>query len=220
MSGRRMTPDEVVAVFARELGGGVRGTRIAERREGAKKHPSYTIWIDLDREALKPAIRTLIDIHFPHLSVISGTDIGTAVELNYHFSIYYGTKGGEYMVTLTVALPKDDLRVPTIADLIPGAVFSEREKQEMLGVEVVGIPDGRRLFLPEEFPEGVYPWRKDGTGIPDAMVKDLWAVGRPANRPARPVVAREVQGEVQAAEKEEAKVTGRAPSTEEAERHE
>ena len=31
----------------------------------------------------------------------------------------------------------------------------------MLGVVVEGIPDGRRLFLPEDFPKGVYPWRRD-----------------------------------------------------------
>ncbi|MDN7025866.1 NADH-quinone oxidoreductase subunit C [Methanoculleus sp. FWC-SCC1] len=215
-----LTPEEVVAVFAKKFGKGILESRITERCEGVGKRPSYDIWLDIDRDTLHPAVRELIAIHFPHLGVISGTDIGDAVELNYHFSIYYGTKHGEYMVTLTVALPKSDLRVATIADLIPGAVFSEREKQEMLGVEVVGIPDGRRLFLPEEFPEGVYPWRKDETGIRDGMVKDLWAVGRPANRPARPAIPPEEEGVVQAAEVAEAKVTAREPAPAEEERHE
>jgi membrane-bound hydrogenase subunit beta len=215
MSPARLSPEEVVDALTREFGTGVAGTRITERREGAKKHPNYNIWIDLDRDLLKPTLQRLIDIHYPHLAVISGTDIGDAIELNYHLSIYYGTRHGEYVVTLTVTLPKDDLRVPTISDLIPGAVFSE-----MLGIEVVGSPDGRRLFLPDEFPEGIYPWRKDETGVPQSMIKDLWAVGRPENRPARPVLAKDEQGAVQSAEKEEAKVTGRAPSPEEAERHE
>ncbi len=217
---RILSPDEVVAVFSRKFGSGVRESRVTERREGSAKNPSYDIWLDLDRDLLHAAVEELMLLHFPHLAVISGTDIGDVIEMNYHFSIYYGTKHGEYMVTLTVALPKDDLRVPTIADLIPGAVFSEREKQEMLGVEVVGIPDGRRLFLPEEFPEGVYPWRKDETGIRNEMVKDLWAVGRPANRPARPEIPPEEQGEVQAAEVAEAKVTAREPAPSEEERHE
>ncbi len=215
-----LTPEEVVAVFAKKFGKGILESRITQRREGIGKRPSYDIWFDIDRDLLHDAVEELIAIHFPHLGVISGTDIGDAVELNYHFSIYYGTKHAEYMVTLTAALPKSDLRVATIADLIPGAVFSEREKQEMLGVEVVGIPDGRRLFLPEEFPEGVYPWRKDETGVPNSMVKDLWAVGRPANRPARPATPPEEEGVVQAAEKEEAKVTAREPAPSEEERHE
>jgi membrane-bound hydrogenase subunit beta len=70
---------------------------------------------------------------------------------------------------------------------MPGATFTEREKQEMLGIEVVGIPDPRRLFLPDDFPEGVYPWRKDEKGIPDSMIKNLWEVKRPRDRPAPPL---------------------------------
>jgi membrane-bound hydrogenase subunit beta len=38
-----------------------------------------------------------------------------------------------------------------------------------LGVEVVDIPDGRRLFLPDDFPDGVYPWRTDETGPQDML---------------------------------------------------
>jgi membrane-bound hydrogenase subunit beta len=38
----------------------------------------------------------------------------------------------------------------------------------MIGVIVDGIPDGRRIFLPDDFPEEVYPWRKDEKGIPIA----------------------------------------------------
>ena len=98
----------------------------------------------------------------------------------YHFYVYWGIPHEEILVTLAVALDKTDLKVPTITGIIPGALTSEREKQEMLGIEVVDIPDGRRLFLPEDFPAGVYPWRKDETGIPPDMVKDLWATGRDA----------------------------------------
>ena len=100
------------------------------------------------------------------------------MDLTYHFYIYWGIPHEEILVTLTVSLDKTDLKVPTITGIIPGALTSEREKQEMLGIEVVGIPDGRRLFLPEDFPQGVYPWRKDATGIPADMVKELWATGR------------------------------------------
>ena len=88
-----------------------------------------------------------------------------------------------------VPVTKTDLKVPTITGIIPGALTSEREKQEMLGIEVVGIPDGRRMFLPDDFPQGVYPWRNDETGIPDGMIKELWATGRdtvPAPEPPPP----------------------------------
>jgi membrane-bound hydrogenase subunit beta len=100
------------------------------------------------------------------------------VELLYHFFVYNSVPNGEISVTLRVPVPKTDLTVDTIADLIPGAVFSEREKQEFFGVKVVGIPDDRRLFIPLDFPEGRYPWRKDETGIPEEMVNKLFLSGR------------------------------------------
>jgi membrane-bound hydrogenase subunit beta len=42
----------------------------------------------------------------------------------------------------------------------------------MMGITVTGIPDDRRLFIPEDFPKGVYPWRRDETG-PEKMLKVL-----------------------------------------------
>ena len=148
---------------------------------------AYNIWLRVDRELFRPAIQHLIEIRFPHLAVIAGNDLGSEIELLYIFSVFYGQKFGEYMVTIGVRLPKSDLSIPTITDLIPGALFSEREKQEFFGITVTGIPDGRRLFLPDDFPKGVYPWRKDETGIPPEMIKNLWEVDRPKDRPAPPV---------------------------------
>jgi membrane-bound hydrogenase subunit beta len=185
------TPEEIAAMFAEKFGGGIGEVAIKEWSEGVKKTPIRSLWIRVNRDSFKDAVRCLVDIDYPHLGVISGADIGDEVELLYHMFIYFGERGQEINVTLAVSLPKDDLRIPTISDIIPGAVYSEREKQEMLGIEVVDIPDKRRLFLPPDFPEGVYPWRKDETGLREDMIKNLWAVGRPTNRPAPPVAPKE-----------------------------
>ncbi len=192
MTGPILSPEKVMEKFTATFGSGIKEACIRERRMGKKKNPHYTIWIDLDRELLKPAIQTLIDIRYPHLSVIGANDLGDSIRLLYIFSLQHGEVKSEYMVTLAVTLPKSDLTIPTISDLIPGAVFGEREKQEFLGVKVVGIPDNRHLFLPDDFPDGVYPWRKDETGIPDTMIKDLWRSKRPADRPAPPAGEKEL----------------------------
>ncbi|MDI9632638.1 MAG: NADH-quinone oxidoreductase subunit C [Methanolinea sp.] len=186
MSERTLAPEELVEHLRSRLGAAIRSVSIRRRVQGKKKVPHATIWIDIGRESLKPAVEALREIQFPHLSVIAGADTGDAVRLCYIFSVQYGHPKGECMVTFAVDLPKTDLTVPTISDLVPGAVFSEREKQEFLGVRVVGIPDGRRLFLPEDFPEGIYPWRKDETGVPAGMVRELWRLRRPEGRPAPP----------------------------------
>ncbi|OPZ44692.1 MAG: Membrane-bound hydrogenase subunit beta [Euryarchaeota archaeon ADurb.BinA087] len=182
-----LTPQEIIDSYRATFGDGLVDAKITERGEGTKKVRGYNIWLRLRRDLFRPAIQKLIEIRFPHLAVIAGNDLGSEIELLYIFSVFYGQKFGEYMVTIGVRLPKSDLTIPTITDLIPGALFSEREKQEFFGVTVTGIPDGRRLFLPEDFPQGVYPWRKDETGIPPEMVKNLWEVGRPKDRPAPPV---------------------------------
>ena len=182
-----LTPQQIIDRFSARFGNGLSEAKVTERGEGTRKVKAYNLWFRIDREQLRPAIEELIAIRFPHLAVIAGNDLGTDIELLYIFSVFYGQKFGEYMVTIAIRLPKSDLTVPTITDLIPGALFSEREKQEFFGVTVTGIPDGRRLFLPEDFPQGVYPWRKDETGIPPEMVKNLWEVGRPKDRPAPPV---------------------------------
>jgi len=182
-----LAPHQVIDLYRTKFGEGLLDARVTERGEGTKKTMSYNIWLRVRRDLLRPAIQHLIGIRFPHLAVIAGNDLGEEIELLYIFSVFYGEKFGEYMVTIGVALPKSDLTVPTITDLIPGALFSEREKQEFFGVSVTDIPDGRRLFLPEDFPQGVYPWRKDETGITPDMIKDLWAIDRPTDRPAPPV---------------------------------
>jgi membrane-bound hydrogenase subunit beta len=182
-----LSPREIIDLYKTEFGGGILDARITERGEGTKKTKSHDIWLRVERALLRPAIKKLIEIRFPHFAVIAGNDLGEEIELLYIFSVFYGTKFGEYMVTIGVKLPKTDLTVPTITNLIPGALLSEREKQEFFGITVTDIPDGRRLFLPDDFPQGVYPWRKDDTGIKLEMVRELWTIGRPKDRPVPPV---------------------------------
>ncbi|MCQ1537729.1 NADH-quinone oxidoreductase subunit C [Methanocalculus taiwanensis] len=186
-----LTPQELIDRFTTAFGKSISDQRIQIRAEGVKKIQNSNIWMTITRDILKPAISMLKEISYPHLSVISGWDVGEELRMQYIFSIYFGERHGEYMVIFTVPLTKDDLVLPTISDLIPGALFTEREKQEMFGVTIQDIPDGRRLFLPEDFPEGVYPLRKDETGVPDSMIKHLWQVKRPTDRPAPPVTERE-----------------------------
>ena len=173
-----LSPQQIADAVQAAAGAGFQSARCTEWAEGAKGRKSQQVWIKLSRESLIPALKGLVAIHYPHVSVIAFADVGEAVELMYHFYVYWGIPHEEILVTFTVSLPKTDLKVPTITGIIPGALTSEREKQEMLGIEVVDIPDGRRLFLPEDFPQGVFPWRKDETGIPSDMVKNLWATGR------------------------------------------
>ena len=62
-------------------------------------------------------------------------------------------------VTIKADLPDDDLSVATWIPVYAGANWHEREAAEMFGVEFVGHPNKRKLYLPASF-EG-NPMRKD-----------------------------------------------------------
>ena len=90
-----------------------------------------------------------------HCSTITGLDSGENLEALYHI-----TDGGPE-VSFRIAVPRNNPHVPTVTDIIPGALLYERELQDMFGFVVDGIPDPRRYVLPEDWPQGVYPLRKD-----------------------------------------------------------
>jgi Ni,Fe-hydrogenase III large subunit/Ni,Fe-hydrogenase III component G len=55
----------------------------------------------------------------------------------------------------------DNPKVDCISDIIPGANWAEREISDMFGIESVGHPYPKRLILPDGWPDGLHPLRKD-----------------------------------------------------------
>jgi Ni,Fe-hydrogenase III component G len=90
-----------------------------------------------------------------HITTITAIDVGEDIEVIYHFF----SKGVE--LSLKTSAPKTNPVIDTITPIIPGAILYEREIQDLLGLKVKDHPDPRRLILPEDWPEGVYPLRKD-----------------------------------------------------------
>ena len=112
----------------------------------------------VDAAELRQAVGALHGTAWGYLITISGVDLGVEkgqIELLYHFA------SGAAVVTLRVQVAREDPVVPSIYDIIPSVGFYERELIEMLGVVIEGAPNTDRLFLPEDWPDGVYPLRKD-----------------------------------------------------------
>ena len=173
---KQLTPEELVKSFKDEFKTKVKHARIDKHVSGSKKTEFVHIWMRVDRSVFKDAVEHLMTMdRHAHFAVSSGYDLGDTIEIVYHFSIYHGERGNVLSVNMTIELPKTDPTIETITDLIPGALISEQEKQEMLGIKVVGIPKDKRVFISDDFPEGVYPWRRDKTG-PEKMVRNLHEV--------------------------------------------
>jgi len=115
------------------------------------------IFLHVETDSLVDTIKYLVnDLEFKHISTITGSDLGQEMELIYHLA-YKGC----VELSVRVKVPKNNPNVPTITNIIPGAVLYEREVHDVLGVTFAGHPDLSPLILPEEWPEGVYPLRKD-----------------------------------------------------------
>lgn len=172
---KKMTPEELVKDFKDLFKTKIRDSQIKKKAFASKKKEAINIWMKVEKDSFKDVIKHLVDIQYPHLAVVSGNDLGKIIELIYHFTLYYDDPLGEITINISVELPKSNPTIETLCGIIPGALVTEREKQEMLGVKIKGIPDDRRLFVPEDFPKDVFPWRRDEMG-PDKFYKNLHEV--------------------------------------------
>jgi Ni,Fe-hydrogenase III large subunit/Ni,Fe-hydrogenase III component G len=88
--------------------------------------------------------------------------------------------GKEDVFIIVTAKAKDSREnlspsIPSIAMKFPVAVFYEREIRDMFGIVADGNPDTRPLVLHENWPDGIYPLRKDfdiKTKVTRAVEKD------------------------------------------------
>ncbi len=113
----------------------------------------------IDSGDLTKATAAMLAADCGYLSAITGLDLG--VEAGYMEALYHFCDAAA-VTSLRVRLSREGQpEIDSVADQIPVASFYERELSEMLGVTVVGTPDPTHLFLPDDWPEGVFPNRRD-----------------------------------------------------------
>jgi len=95
-------------------------------------------------------------IEFRHLCTITGLDDGDTLAFIYHVARADGT-----VLSLKTRVPKTTPVLQTITDVFPDGTSYERELVDLLGARVEGLPEGNRYPLPEGWPAGQYPLRKD-----------------------------------------------------------
>lgn len=95
--------------------------------------------------------------------------------INKHFALYYALsmEGGKMFegdevaqdekcfVTVKVLISPDNPTFPSVTPLVPACVWYEREAFDMFGLVAEGLPDKRRLVLSDDWPDNLYPLRKD-----------------------------------------------------------
>ena len=95
------------------------------------------------------------------LSVVVGND---ERPINGKYALYYVISMEESdpcIVVVRSEVDPDPGTFPSVAARVPACMWGEREVRDMFGLTPIGLPDPRRLVLPDDWPEGLYPLRKD-----------------------------------------------------------
>lgn len=119
------------------------------------------VTITVKPDCLADVVATLYYDHDGWLSVVVGNDERS---LNGAYAVYYvlSMEGMDKChVVVRVIVPADTLEYPSVTPRVPAAVWGEREVRDMFGLRPVGLPDERRLVLPDDWPDELYPLRKD-----------------------------------------------------------
>jgi NADH-quinone oxidoreductase subunit C len=171
--------DSVVARLRSALGDGVIDSVV---------QPGLDVWVRVSNHRWQDAARAVHSMGFTYFGFVSAIDWMIAPEGRYEntefddpsdakdepAAIVTGVAGGDTRfqafarfhsiaegvgVTIKCDIADDTMSVATLSDIFPGADWHEREMWEMFGIDIVGHPALRNIYLPTEF-EG-HPLRKD-----------------------------------------------------------
>jgi len=126
--------------------------------KGVTVKNSQRVYIDIDPGKIREVAIYLWRDRGARYVIATAIDNRTSFEVLHHLSL---DREGGAMVSLRSILDRDKPSMPSLAVEIKAVNWIEREMNELMGIEFVGHPDMRRLVLSEEWPQGVYPLRKD-----------------------------------------------------------
>ena len=95
-------------------------------------------------------------MRFNALCTITGMDSGDTFTIMYHLN-----RESRIVLTIETSVSKNNPAIKTITPIFPNADIYEREIMDLLGIQVEGLPVGRRYPLPDNWPKNEHPLRKD-----------------------------------------------------------
>jgi NADH:ubiquinone oxidoreductase subunit C len=130
------------------------GDRILKTEERSPRR----LYIDIYPKDIVDVTRFLLKELELRFNIASGVDDFDGIEILYHFAC---DQSGVILTVRAILKDKDAPRIDTITTVTRAAWWIEREIHELFGVEFDGNQDLRPLLLPDDWPKGVYPLRKN-----------------------------------------------------------
>jgi len=132
-------------------------TRFPDAIGRVLEHAPKRVYINVSGTAIVGIATYLFHDLGARFNIASAVDGRTHMEILYHFTL----EEINLVLSLRVTLPKTRLQIDSLTSVFSAAHWIEREIHELLGVTFIGHPNLSRLLLPDEWPAGVYPLRKD-----------------------------------------------------------
>jgi NADH-quinone oxidoreductase subunit C len=131
---------------------------IRDRLIGIDHTAPNRVFLPCEAENVREVCRFLFDDLGLRFVISTGIDAQDCFEVLHHFS---DDESGCVVTVKAFVRDRESPELDSITPLIPGAEWTEREMHDLLGIRFRGHPNLQRLILADDWPEGVYPLRKE-----------------------------------------------------------
>jgi len=131
---------------------------IRDKLAGIERAMETRVFLPCEAEHVYEVCRFLFEELELRFVISTGIDAEDCFEVLHHFS---DDASGALVTVKAFIRDREAPELDSITPLIPGAEWIEREMHDLLGIKFRNHPNLRRLILEDDWPEGVYPLRKE-----------------------------------------------------------
>ena len=125
---------------------------------GTQQTKNNRIFLLCEAEKCSDVCRFLFEELSLRFVISTGIDADDCFEVLHHFS---NDQTGCMVTVKAFIRDRTKPSIGSITPFVPAAEWIEREMHDVLGIDFENHPNLRRLILCDDWPEGVYPLRKD-----------------------------------------------------------
>ena len=131
---------------------------VEDRLIGIERPLENRVYLLCESENVYDLCRFLFDDLALRFVISTGIDAEHCFEVLHHFT---DDECGCVVTLRAFIRDRETPEIDSITPLIRGAEWIEREMHDILGIGFRNHPNLRRLILSDDWPEGVYPLRKE-----------------------------------------------------------
>jgi NADH:ubiquinone oxidoreductase subunit C len=125
---------------------------------GIERTAENRVYLLCESENVYPICLFLFDELRLRFVISTGVDAEHCFEVLHHFT---DDECGCMVTVKAFIRDREAPKIESITPLIVGAEWIEREMHDILGIKFRNHPNLKRLILNDDWPEGVYPLRKE-----------------------------------------------------------